>query len=107
MLWAMVVVGIGRFGRTHPLMVGLGTAWPLPPVSLSSPGGFDGVRDALSARRILSNRSINSGLVSRSSSSRFMDGVNHNTHALARARVITGNLPRVTISMMDVTLFAR
>jgi hypothetical protein len=95
---AMVVVRIGRFSQNAgmPLMPGLGTLGRPPSrfAFLSVDGGFDDVRDALSVRRIPSNRSINSGFVSRSSSSRFMDRMNHNTHAWARTRVITGNLFR-------------
>src|SRR5579863_1593491 len=52
-------------------------------------GGFEDVRDVLSGRCSRSTNSTNSGFVSPSSSSRFMDRMNHNRPALARGWVVT------------------
>src|SRR5579863_4963396 len=55
-------------------------------------GGFEDVRDVLSGRCSRSTNSTNSGFVSPSSSSRFMDRMNHNRPALARGWVVTSKL---------------
>ena len=85
------VSGLSVRSRAWPLCPGL----PPPgrdPSRLafqSVDGGFDDVRDVLSGRCNPSTRSINSGFVSRSSSSRFMDSVNHRPRPLARGWVVT------------------
>lgn len=90
---AIIFVSIGRLGQNTgvPLMAGLGTPGREPSrlAFLSVDGGFDDVRDVLSGRCSPSSRSINSGFVSRSRSSRFMDRMNHSQPALARGWVVT------------------
>jgi hypothetical protein len=83
---AMVFASIGRLGQNAGVPPG---RKPSRFAFLSVEGGCEDVRDVLSGRCIPSTRSINSGFVSRSSSSRFIDIVNHSTAALARGWVVT------------------
>jgi hypothetical protein len=102
---AMVFVCISRFGQRTSVPLCPGLAPPgrepsrLPFRSVD--GGFDDVRDVLSGRCRPSNRSINSGFVSRSSSSRFIDSVNHRPTTLARRWVITCSTASLTLLLPE------
>ena len=89
--WSSCASAVSARARACPLCPGLAPPGREPsrlPLR-SVDGGFDDVRDVLSGRCRPSNRSINSGFVSRSSSSRFIGSVNHRPTTLARGWVIT------------------
>lgn len=93
--WSSCASTVSANARACPLWPGLAPPGREPSrlPFRSVDGGFDDVRDVLSGRCRPSSRSINSGLVSRSSSSRFTGSVNHRPPTLAKGWVITNVIP--------------
>jgi hypothetical protein len=89
--WSSRTSAVSASARACPLCPGLASPGREPSrlTFRSVDGGFDDVRDVLSGRLSRSNRSINPGFVSRSSSSRFIGSVNHRPPPMARGWVIT------------------